>query len=61
MNRLRVEHALSMLHDENNHHVKIDDIGKISGFRCKSVFFQNFKQKTGKTPLQYKKLIQSEK
>lgn len=57
MNRLRVEHAITLLNDTNNHHMKIDDIGKVSGFRSKSVFFQNFKQKTGKTPLQYKKLI----
>ncbi len=55
INDFRVEYAKTALKDPKYKHIKIDEIGKISGFRSKSVFYSNFKRVLKITPFQFQK------
>ncbi len=55
INDFRVEYAKTVLKDPKYKHIKIDEIGKMSGFRSKSVFYSNFKRTLKITPLQFQK------
>ncbi len=55
INDFRVEYAKIVLKDPKYKHITIDEIGKMSGFRSKSVFYSNFKRVLKITPLQFQK------
>ncbi len=55
INDFRVEYAKILLKNPQYQHIKIDEIGKIAGFRSKSVFYSNFKRVLKITPLQFQK------
>ncbi len=52
LSEIRIGHACKMLHEEN---VSISHVSDASGFPTLSNFNKQFKEITGKTPLQYKK------
>ncbi len=55
INDFRVEYAKTALKKTKYKHIKIDEIGKMSGFRSKSVFYSSFKRALKITPLQFQK------
>ncbi len=55
INDFRVKYAKIILKDPKYKHITIDEIGKMSGFRSKSVFYFNFKRVLEITPLQFQK------
>ncbi len=55
INDFRVEYAKIILKAPKYKHITIDEIGKMSGFRSKSVFYSNFKRVLKITPLQFQK------
>ncbi len=55
INDFRVEYAKILLKDPKYKHITIDEIGKMAGFRSKSVFYSNFKRVLKITPLQFQK------
>ena len=52
-NRLRVEHAISMLQAGDSDRYSIEGIGKMSGFSSTASFFTEFRKATGKSPMLY--------
>lgn len=52
LSEIRIGHACKMLHEENT---SISQVSDASGFPTLSNFNKQFKEITGKTPLQYKK------
>ena len=52
-NRLRIEHAISLLKNKDGYDKTIENLGKESGFKSYSAFIQSFKQITGKLPKEY--------
>ncbi len=59
INNFRVEYAKILLKNPEYQHIKIDEIGKMAGFRSKSVFYSNFKRVLKITPLQFQKKLNS--
>lgn len=59
INELRVEYVKRMLTNEEYSNYTITAIGLESGFNTKTSFYSIFKKFTGKTPNQYKKLVQN--
>ncbi len=55
INDFRVKYAEKVLKNPKYKHITIDEIGKMSGFRSKSVFYSNFKRVLEITPLQFQK------
>ncbi len=53
INDFRVKYAEKVLKNPKYKHITIDEIGKMSGFRSKSVFYSNFKRVLKITPLQF--------
>lgn len=58
-NRLRVEYAIDLLNRQKGYNKTIEVLGKESGFKSYSAFFQSFKQITGKLPKEYIRDIKS--
>jgi len=52
-NRLRVEHAKSLLMEGKSQNIKLEGIGFESGFNSRSHFFATFKEETGMTPSEF--------
>lgn len=52
-NHMRVEHAKQLLQESLTINKTIDAIGKLSGFKSRSTFYEAFKAETGMTPSQY--------
>lgn len=59
INELRVAYVKRLLVDERYSYYTITAIGLESGFNTKTSFYAVFKKFTGKTPNQYKKLVQN--
>jgi len=53
VNELRIEHAQHLM--TKNPRLSNDDVANFSGFNSRSVFYRQFKQKTGITPSEFKK------
>ncbi len=58
VNEYRVEEVKSMLSNPAYNHYSIEAIGYECGFNSKSAFFSVFKDLTGMTPAQYKKMLE---
>jgi AraC-like DNA-binding protein len=58
-NRLRVEHAIHLIHLKTSYNKTIESLGKESGFKSYATFIQNFKRVTGKLPNDYIKDLNS--
>jgi AraC-like DNA-binding protein len=56
LNQIRIDHAKAMLRDTS---IKITDISAACGFNSSQYFANTFKQATGSTPSQYRKLRKS--
>ena len=54
INCLRIEHAKSLLHGENN--MNVLEVSLAAGFNSRSAFYNAFKKHTQLTPSQYKKM-----
>ncbi|NQZ87352.1 MAG: helix-turn-helix transcriptional regulator [Colwellia sp.] len=54
INCLRIEHAKSLLHGENN--MNVQEVSLAAGFNSRSAFYNAFKKHTQLTPSQYKKM-----
>ena len=52
-NRLRVEYAISIMHNQIGYDKTMEVLSKESGFRSYSAFIKSFKQTTGKLPKEY--------
>ena len=52
-NRLRVEYAISIMHNQIGYDKTMEVLSKESGFRSYSAFIKSFKQTTGKLPKDY--------
>jgi len=59
INNLRVAYVKKLLIDDEYSNYTITAIGLESGFKTKTSFYAIFKKYTGKTPNQYKKLVQN--
>lgn len=59
INGLRIEHVKKILVNDEYSNYTITAIGLESGFKTKTSFYAIFKKHTGKTPNQYKKLVQN--
>ena len=57
-NRMRVEHAKSLLQKADAEQYSVEGIGTLAGFSSKSSFFSVFKGVTGLTPSEYQKNFQ---
>ena len=57
-NRMRVEHAKSLLQNADAEQYSVEGIGTLAGFSSKSSFFSVFKGVTGLTPSEYQKNCQ---
>lgn len=56
VNNYRLEYAKSLLENDLNKSMKMEHVGLDSGFNTKSNFYKIFKEKTGLTPSEYRKL-----
>ena len=54
INKLRIEESKRILADKQFENYTIVSIALESGFNSKSVFYKNFKEHTGLTPLEFK-------
>ncbi len=59
INELRVEYVKELLKNKDYSKYTITALGLESGFNSKTNFYSVFKKHTGKTPNQYKKLVQN--
>ena len=59
INELRVEYAKKILSNKDYANYTITALGLESGFNTKTSFYNAFKKNTGKTPNEYKKLVQN--
>lgn len=50
----RIEEAKRLLLEPRNTRIAVEPIGMEAGFRSRSVFYANFKKKTGLTPAEYR-------
>ncbi len=55
INELRIEESMQILQDPNRHHEKIMGVAIASGFNNKVSFNKYFKEKTGVSPLEFRK------
>jgi AraC-like DNA-binding protein len=53
VNRFRTDCAVSFI-EQDKKNLKIDALYRQAGFKSKSVFYKYFREKTGKTPQEYK-------
>ena len=59
VNSKRIAHAINLMKQQDHNELTLEGLGYECGFSSKSVFFQNFKKYTGKTPGNFKKEISS--
>ncbi|MCF8235558.1 MAG: helix-turn-helix domain-containing protein [Bacteroidales bacterium] len=57
MNKYRVLEAKELLKRFECKHLKMDEIGRMAGFKSKSSFNNAFREQTGKTPSEYRKSL----
>lgn len=57
LGRYRVDHAMKMLNDRANDHLKVEYIGLKSGFNSRPTFYSTFTQYTGLPPAVYRQGI----
>ncbi|MEO0571181.1 MAG: AraC family transcriptional regulator [Bacteroidota bacterium] len=57
VNSKRIDYAIDLIKQRNHDELTLEGLGYECGFNSKSVFFQNFKKYTGKTPGNFKKEI----
>jgi AraC-like DNA-binding protein len=55
----RIDYAVKLMNDVQNHNITIEGIALNSGFRSKSVFNPAFKEQIGMTPSQYLKSLKN--
>lgn len=53
VNQYRIDLAIARLKSEDFKHLTIEGIGKSTGFRSKSAFYQAFKKRTGMSPSRF--------
>jgi len=56
-NQLRIEYALELINHNETDNYTLEAIGKRAGFSSHSTFVRAFKLVTGKTPMEYAKLV----
>lgn len=52
-NKLRIEHATSLLRSGTHLTTSIEGIAEMSGFKSKSIFYKTFKEEYGTTPVEW--------
>ena len=57
VNSKRIDYAIELMSRKDRDEVTIEGLGYECGFNSKSVFFENFKKHTGKTPGNFRKEI----
>ena len=60
VNSKRIAYAIDLIRLRNRDELTLEGLGYECGFNSKSVFFQNFKKYTGKTPGNFRKEISSD-
>jgi AraC-like DNA-binding protein len=60
-NRMRIEHAIGIINNQDETDKTLETLGKACGFKSYSAFMQNFKQLTGKLPYEYIREIKQKK
>lgn len=56
LNEYRVREAIRMLSDRSYHKYKLEEIGEISGYKNRQVFYCVFKKMTGVVPSDFRKM-----
>jgi len=54
LSRYRVEEAMKLLRDPELDHLTVEAIGRRSGFRTRSTFYQRFRKHVGQTPSSFR-------